>query len=119
MKRFIAVVLVLGVAIIALAVWSSRAGEPATNAAEVEGKNLEGKFLGVDLDRALDRHASWLHNAHVQTIGGEPFLIGTAFSITDEGKIEDHLALYVALRHVEQIYAFGTVDELKKIYQKQ
>jgi hypothetical protein len=119
MKRFIAIVLVLGVAIIALAVWSSRAGEPATNVAEVEGKNLEGKFLGVDLDRALDRHASWLHNAHVQMVGGEPFLIGTAFSMTDEGKAEDHLAMYVALRHIEQIYIFETLDELKKIYEKQ
>jgi hypothetical protein len=119
MKRCICWIAVCGSLMVALAVWSSRAGEPAPIAAPAEGKELDGKWLAVDLDRALDRHATWLHNANVRSIGGEPFVVGTAFSMNDEGKAEDHITMCIALRHIEQIYVFENLEDLKKIYGKQ
>jgi hypothetical protein len=116
--RWITVTTVIGFACMAVVVWSSRGGEGAPVATS-DIDRFEGKWLAVELDRALDQHTTWIHDSHVQTLGNESFLIGKSFSLTSEGKNEDGETMLVPIHHIEQIYVYDNLEQVKKIFQKE
>ena len=115
--RWLVAVLFVAVGVGLIATWTGRAAGQGSPAGQGSAAELEGRYLAIETDRALDDHSTWLKNAHVQTIGGEPYLSGKSFTVTKDGKEDVGITVFVSMHHIEQIYVYESLDEVKKSYE--
>ncbi len=66
------------------------------------------------MDRALDEHPAWVHEVHLDNIGGDSFLVGRQFWVSKEGKSEDGDIMWISIHHIQHIFVYDSFDALKK-----
>ena len=106
-------------AIVATVVWSGHAaGQAEATDAKSDPNRFAGKFLIIRTDRNLDERGAYLKDVRVETIGGESFLVGQGIAITPEWKNYEGRKIWVSVHHIETMYEFTSVDDIKKMYEK-
>ena len=114
---------VIGIVVIALVaaaslVWSGHAAEQ-NEAARTDATNrFAGKYMIVRTDRTLDERGAYLTDVRVETIGGESFLVGKGIALQADWKRYEGRTIWVAVRHIEQMYEFKSLEELKSLYER-
>lgn len=99
-----------GVATICFAAQDAGESRPA-NAADTKVSEFAGKYLVIN---DTQESGAVLVEAKIQTLGGQPFLVGKGAAVGGPWKVLEDKTVWVELQHVTQIAVFDTLDEAKR-----
>jgi hypothetical protein len=94
------------------------ADDQAAPTAATDSTTVEGKFLAIRTNRALDDTGVFICKVVVRSIGDEKFLVGEGYDVEGEWKAPEGVLSWVSVKHIETILVSDTLEQMKKQYEQ-